>query len=212
METQQTYRSHSHKSEGAVFLFLLMLIAMGLAMMSGCSTVRTTAERDNTVSFGQYRSFAWLPPDQKELHNNITARNQATLIQNAVDKELEMRGMAADTAAPDLLLRYHIGQQNYTSYHNEPVYSYASPQPFFWGRRMWYTGGGFYPVYNRTYRTVISEGVLSVDAIDRKTNNVIWRGVSSERVDNLANMTADLPKVVQAMFEKYPVQAQTSLK
>jgi hypothetical protein len=78
-------------------------------------------------------------------------------------------------------------------------------QPFLWGRRLWYGGGGYYPVYNRTYRTVISEGVLSVDVIDRKTNNVIWRGISAERVDNLANMSADIPKITQAMFEKYPI-------
>jgi hypothetical protein len=146
METT-IYHNRGRKSDSALLVFLLLIAITIVAMVSGCSSVRVTSEQDNNAQFSAYRSFAWLPPDQKDLQQNVTARNQAAIIQNAVDMQLEQRGMKPDTTAPDILLRYHIGQKNNVSYHNEPVYQYAPMQPFLWGRRLWYGGGGYYPVY-----------------------------------------------------------------
>lgn len=186
---------------------LLMLVTAAMTVLSGCSTARISAEQDKNISFDTYHTFAWLPPDQKDLQTNITIRNQADAIQSAVDRELEIRGMLPDTSAPDLLVRYYIGTHDHTTYHNEPIYSYPMSQPFFWGRRMWYgSGGGYYPVYNRSYQTVVRDGTLSVDVIDRKTNNVIWRGASEERVDDLASMSAGISQNTRAIFEKYPIR------
>jgi Domain of unknown function (DUF4136) len=208
MKTTNSYPSDSKISNLATAAFaLLTLVTATMAAFSACSTARITSEQDKNVSFDTYHTFAWLPPDQKDLQTNITIRNQADAIQNAVDRELEIRGMLPDTSAPDLLLRYYIGTHDHTTYHNEPVYSYAMSRPFFWGRRMWYGGGGgYYQVYNRTYQTVVRDGTLTVDVIDRKTNNVIWRGISEERVDNLADMSAGISQNTRAIFEKYPLR------
>lgn len=212
MNTNSISRPQSRTADQALLLFLLLIVVMCLALLSGCSTLRVSSETDHNASFGQYRTFAWLPPDQKDWQTNISARNQANLIQNTVDKELAMRGMTADTAAPDVLLRYHIGAQNQATYHNQPVYSYAPPQPIFWGRGVWYAGGGYYPVYNRTYRSIVREGTLSVDVIDRRTNNVVWRGLSAERVDHYTGLGTEIPKIIQAIFERYPVRPMLSAK
>jgi hypothetical protein len=206
MKITNSYPSDSKISNFTIAFALLMLVAASMTTLSGCSTARISAEQDKNISFNTYHTFAWLPPDQKDLQTNITVRNQADAIQGAVDRELEIRGMLPDTSAPDLLVRYYIGTHDHTTYHNEPVYSYAMSRPFFWGRRMWYGGGSYYPVYNRSYQTVVRDGTLSVDVIDRKTNNVIWRGVSEERVDDLASMTAGISQNTRAIFEKYPIR------
>lgn len=208
MKTTNSYPSESKISHLTTVAFaLLTLVVATMAVFSGCSTARISAEQDKNVAFDTYHTFAWLPPDQKDLRTNITVRNQADAIQSAVDGELEIRGMLPDTSDPDLLVRYYIGTHDHTTYHNEPMYSYPMPQPFFWGRRMWSGGGGgYYPVYNRTYQTVVRDGILSVDVIDRKTNNVIWRGVSEESVDDLASMSGGISKNTRAIFEKYPIR------
>jgi Domain of unknown function (DUF4136) len=206
MKTTNSYPSDSKISNLTAVFALLTLMAATMTVLSGCSTARISAEQDKNISFDAYHTFAWLPPDQKDLQKNIMVRNQADVIQGAVDRELEVRGMRPDTSAPDLLIRYYIGTHEHTTYHNEPMYSYPMSQPFFWGRRMWYSGGGYYPVYNRTYQTVVRDGMLSVDVIDRKTNNVIWRGISEESVDNLADMSAGISQNTRAIFEKYPIR------
>jgi hypothetical protein len=207
MKTANNYPSESKISNLTAAFALLMLITASMTTLSGCSTARISAEQDKNISFDTYHTFAWLPPDQKDLEKNITVRNQADAIQSAVDRELEIRGMLPDTSAPDLLVRFYIGIHDHTTYHNEPMYSYPMSQPFFWGRRMWYGGGGgYYPVYNRSYQTVVRDGTLSVDVIDRKTNNVIWRGASEERVDDLASMSAGISQNTRAIFEKYPIR------
>jgi hypothetical protein len=174
-------------------------------MLFGCSSVRTAADQERTATFNQYRTYAWLPADRANMQTDTDAQNQSMVFQNAVDKELETRGMVADTNEPDILLRYHVGTQNQITYHNESMHSYSPSQSFSGGRHMWHSNGN-YSVNNGTYRTPVREGMLSVDAIDRKTSNVIWRGISKERVDTLTNMNADMSMITRSMFEKYPTQ------
>lgn len=213
METNQLYRSYRSRIDKALILFLTLIVASCIALLSACTTpLRVSAERDRTVAFERYRTFAWLQPEQKDWQNNISARNQAELIQTAVTKELETRGMRVDTATPDLLLRYQSGIQNYTGYRTMPVYGYAPPIPFFFGRSLWYGGGGYYPMYSRSYRTNIREGTLNIEVIDRKTNNVIWRGLSEERLYSRGGMNADIPYIIQVIFEHYPLRPIVSAK
>lgn len=212
MEMNQLYRPYSRRTGKALLLFVVLLVASCIIVLSACSTpLRISTERDKTVSFEQYRTFAWLQPEQKDWQNNISARNQAAMIQTAVTKELEIRGMRVDTATPDLLLRYQSGIQNYTGYRTIPVYGYAPPMPFFFGRSLWY-GGGYYPMYSRSYRTNIREGTLAIEVIDRKTNNVIWRGLSEERLYSRSGINADIPYIIQIIFEHYPLRPMVSAK
>jgi hypothetical protein len=209
MKTNPINRSHSRSADRALMFFLLVIVASCLVVLSGCtSAVRVSAERDRTVSFEQYRTYAWIPPDQKDWQSNIFVRNQAGLIQNTVGRELEVRGMMPDTAAPDVLLRYSIGTQDHAAYRRAPVYGYAS-FPFFFGRSFLY--GAYNPMYSN-YRTVIREGILNVEMIDRKTNNVVWRGLSAQRLYSRADANVDIPKIIHAMFEQYPVRPIVSVR
>jgi hypothetical protein len=205
---------HSHRSSGnvPVLLFLLALVVFCLALVEGCSSLQVASQSDNTVVFERYKTYAWLAPDAKDVEamkNSITLRTQTELIQRNADNALQELHINADTTAPDLLFRSHIAAKTETSYINQPRYHYMPGIPWYAGHRMWFSTGGSYFVTNSAYRTQHTDGTILIDAIDRKTGNVIWRGWSSETIQSMSDLNRDIPQAVKKIFERYPVQRQS---
>jgi hypothetical protein len=138
-------------------LFLVLSLA---ALAAGCSSVSTGSDYDESVRFGEYGSFAWVPPHPDKLiypmeRNSILDRR----IRGAVESVLEEKGYARETKEPDVLLGYFIKLQekvDVTSW----GYGYRG--------HSWHGGG----VDVRTW----TEGTLVLDVIDAKSKEVVWRG------------------------------------
>lgn len=169
----------------------------------GCTTVSTYSEKDNSVSFGNYKTFAWLPIDQKDMRENIRLRNQTMVIHESVEKELEKRGLAPDTTAPDILLRFTLKTITRTEFVNQPVYTYPAGYGW-WGRGHYWYGPG-YVVYNR-YPVKVRDGSLVIDVIERESGNVIWRGWSTEELNNSKAFSKNIPEMIKNIFDRYPVK------
>lgn len=174
---------------------LLMLIVFAAASV-GCSSISVNHDYDREADFPSYKSFAWVPQQTTAVGDAKQAMQTNTLldkrIRNAVNAELESRGMAIDTENPDLLIAYHTGIDQKV---NVTDWGYSYPR-YYGG---W--GGGNVDV------TTYDEGTLIVDLIDYKTKQLVWRGAATKAL--ASNPTPEqqeknLNEVIQKIFAAYP--------
>jgi hypothetical protein len=190
------------------FRLMVFLSAMVGLLVGGCSTLSTHSETDTTVSFTPFKTFAWLPTSPTLLKESLELRNESVIIQTIADKELERRGLSADTTNPDLLFRYTVKYVNRIGHYTVRDYTY---EPYYyggWGRGWYPRYYGFgtpYVVHYQTYPVKLKDGSLLVEAIDRKTGNVIWRSWSEETVYRNGTIADAVPDAVRQIFDRYPI-------
>ncbi|WP_259015134.1 DUF4136 domain-containing protein [Emticicia fluvialis] len=183
-------------------LNIALLIGMiGLGISGADAQVIT--HKDPSADFSKFRTFAWVEPDirtNNPLYNNELVSKK---IQTDVDQALLSKGLSIDTSQPDLLLRFHTNAEKETtrgfSYGGAyPMIGYTRIGRFIVPYNMGYWGGGYSSPYTYT------EGTLVIDAIDAKTNKLVWQGSISSAINN-QKLDRQIEKGVAKIMKKYPV-------
>lgn len=177
-------------------IYILSIIWLFVA----CSSQKYHTTRIVNQDFKQYKTYGWLTPVDslsKGYYNNDIAR--ANIMETA-NQELEARGLTYDRDNPDVLFRYIaiVNNRSQNRYASHP-FSYGP-----WGRyhpAAWYAYYSHYPVGKERYRV----GHIIIEARDQQSNTVIWQARGSGRVSSPESATNTLPKVVQGIFNEYPV-------
>lgn len=177
------------------FLFASIILA-------SCASYQYNTMRDEKVDFSQYRTYGWLPPVDslsKSYFDNDIAR---TNILDASNSELQARGLSYSKDNPDLLFRYITIVNNKSRLVYGSSYAYGGP----WGwYRPWFSPYyGYYstyPVAKERYRYAH----LIIEAVDRKTNKVVWQARGSGEVNSPEKAATNVAKVVKGVFKQYPL-------
>ncbi len=186
--------------------FFLSVIA--LLILGSCASYNYHTTRQQSTDFNQYRTYGWLPPVDslsKDYFTNDIAKGN---ILTTANKELETRGLSYTKENPDILFRY-IAIVN-----NKSRLVYGSPYygGFGWGGPWgWYRPWGYYGYYGGSYpvgKERVRYGHIILEAIDRRTNAVIWQARGSGQIDVPEKAINDLPKVVTGIMKEYPVPVQ----
>ncbi len=182
------------------YFFLMILV-------SGCLNSTIYSDYDRSNNFSLYKTYAWLPKNTKhnrEFDDAIVDKN----ILNYVANELNSRGYHLNVDNPDILLDYDITVEKkvetistpvYRTSHNFSGYNNSFRSPAF------RNGGGYVPRY-RNQKIVYKEGTLTVMVIDKKKNQMVWKGWSEGTFNGVATFEVELPKDIHALFKKYPIQ------
>lgn len=193
-------------------IYSLTILMVGL--LASCSRYTYYSVGNNSTNLSRYRTFAWLPPIKQTrnvAYNNDIADQR---IHESATAQLENKGLRLKGKKPDLLVRYMIMVDEKERVIDQPVYNYVGggyyPRfgGFYGGRRAYYYAySAPYPVYvgNDIQRVPYKEGTLVIDMIDRKSGKVIWRGYGIGEVDNPAQAVNDIPKVVDGILSKLPL-------
>lgn len=175
---------------------LIILVAFAAASI-GCSSISTNYDYDREADFQSYKSFAWVPQQTTSVGDAKQAQQTNTLldkrVRNAVNAELEGRGMTIDVENPDLLVAYHTGIDQKVS-----VTDYGYSYPRYYGG--W--GGG-----SSVDVTSYDEGTLIVDLIDYKSMQLVWRGSATKALESNPTpeqMDKNIHDVIQKIFSVYP--------
>jgi hypothetical protein len=205
-----------------VIYSLALIVGLGI-MAGGCTTERVYSDQVKGVEFSSYKTYAWIPTgkdttEQSDFNNDVTYQN----IRQATDKEMAKRGYVLDATNPDLLLNVHANFEKREELVQRPMYStyYNYYYPGF-NNYAYYPGyfpgyvGSYYGGYGYHNSPMISgydiqeieytEGTVVIDAIDRKSQKVIWRGWTEERLDDPDDLD-ELYDNVDNVFKKYPVK------
>lgn len=192
----------------AVALFGAALVAAGCA-----SGPRVRAERDKTVDFSQYRTFAFADPLGTDREGYQTIVSQ--YLKAATQRELEARGLRLVDAGPQLLV-------NFSGKLSEKFRTTTVPSS---GITFGYGHGSYYGYRTGIYTTwplyapetrvdSYTEGTLNVDIIDAAKKQMIWEGVAVGRVtdETMENLQPKINETVAAIFVNYPIKSASQLQ
>ncbi|HQQ94888.1 MAG TPA: DUF4136 domain-containing protein [Bacteroidia bacterium] len=189
-------------------LYYSVLFFLSGLFLSGCATVLTGSDKDNTVNFFQYKSFAWYARDPSsfkndQFDNQIIESN----VKNLVSGELKRRGFTVDLDEPDLLINYDLMIEKKTEQVQTPIYyhpyNYGFYNPYRPDIRPY-----AYPSPIISYQTEnipYKEGTLTISIVDKKTNRLIWRGWGVGTVSDAQTYESELPKAIHEIFKAFPV-------
>ena len=183
---------------------IMMAGAMAM-LLSACATgLRVYTDADPAADFSRYRTFAFYESAGKSDEKYATLHGQR--IEDAVSAALEARGYSVDINTPDLLINYHLKTEEKTR---------TSP-PVYYGGYYGYRSGMYvgWPGYVEPgYVDNYTEGTITVDMVDRRTDQMIWEGTAIGRIDSEFRNNPDLGvrNAVAAIFGKYPYVAGSSV-
>jgi len=158
--------------------------------MSCSSVYDISYDYDKQTNFAGLKTYDWLPvPREVKVDTLVQDR-----IKNAVNSELEARGLRMTSDEPDFSIAMHAGTEEKVGYSQDAWgYGYGS-----------YWGGGRYRKYE------YEEGTLVLDFVDTASKKLIWRGAAKvfvdskmtpEKIDKLVN------EAVQKILKNFPPPA-----
>jgi len=191
------------------FKFFGALIVAGFALAS-CGSI-AHIERDETVNFSNYKTFAWVNSSETEsdsVEKVVSLTEQK--VRKAVNSELAKQGWREAKNRPDVLLSYDVLVEKSVKEDNNPVYS--RPYTRF-----------LYNPYTRRYVALrypsqflgydndqyeIREGTITITMVDAKTNKTVWQGWTTDEVNSKNLTSKEIENSVKNIFRKFDVASK----
>lgn len=188
---------------------VLILSVLMFSVLGSCSSQKYHTTRIQSKDFTQYKTYGWLAPVDslsKDYYNNDIAKDN---ILRTANQELEARGLTYAKENPDILFRYVAIVNNKSRIvYSSPMWGGWGPwgmgfRPWGWGWSPWGMGfGGFsHPVGKERVRY----SHIIIEALDRRTNTVVWQARGTGEVDVPEKAINNLPKVISGVMREYPV-------
>jgi hypothetical protein len=189
---------------------LLITTAIGIATLAAPVDAQTVKVNWRTKApFGDYKTFTWKANEGQE---NTFYRQ---FVRQDVEEQMTKKGLTeASGASADLIAVYHFSTQEVadSTTTSDGFGMDGGPWGGGWsgvgGWGGWGMGGG--GMMGGGISTTETEprtmGILTVDLVDSKTKQVVWRGQATE--DSLSNNQKgdekQVQKSVEKMFAKFP--------
>lgn len=180
----------------------VLFILSAIILTSCSSSLKTTSQYDETKDFSAYKTFSFMgwTSDVRTM-----SKEDKTLIEQSVKKELEARGMTYSKFNGDVILSLFLiidESSHQTAYRNHYMpysgYSYSVP----WA---WSYGYEATQYRQHNYRS----GTLVIDMFDESTKSLTWQGVIQSKINEKPEARQySIPRVIAAAFKKYPVKAE----
>ncbi|NJW51422.1 DUF4136 domain-containing protein [Salinimicrobium oceani] len=188
--------------------FLSLSILAGLLVTSCGPKVDTNKKVARSMS--SYSSYAFLPnQDTIQTSNYDNARVNEVVI-DEIRTSMQEKNYRLDRNQPDLLVYYHLMMDEEMAVNANPVYTNYS-----YYRPGYYVGPYYRNYAYNNYFTIprivgssveqipYKEGTLVIDLIDRRTNEIVWRGTAQDVIER-NNLETELRSYVDAIFERLP--------
>jgi hypothetical protein len=153
-----------------------VLLITVLLFLTACSSLKVQSDYDPKFNFSSLKSYEIIYREDK---NNSLVNNR---IEHAIFQELAQKGFhkvksKQDSKNTDFYIIFHTQVSSKTDIFTDYSYMHVSP----------YTVSAHYIPTTRVYN--YDEGKLVVDFVDVKTNELIWQGIATDRLNSL-----DTPK------------------
>ena len=190
------------------FNYLMTFFILTLVLSSCGPKVRT--EKKAQVNFNQFSSFAFLPNQDTIKTSRYDNALVNEIVIDEVRKNMQRLDYRLDRNQPDLLVYYHLMFDEGVSVNASPVYtnySYYRPGYYVGPYYRNYIYDNYFTIPRIAGTTIqevpYKEGTIVVDIINRRTNEIIWRGKANDVVTP-SNLEARLRDYVNAIFSQFP--------
>jgi hypothetical protein len=169
---------------------LLLLVAL-----VGCAGLEVGHDYDPEVDFATLKTYDWIPMNKQTGAKELTAKK----IMNAVNGQLNAKGLTMNREAPDFLIGMQVSGK--TSYGGSVGAGASVGIPV--GKGHINVGGG------RSRAREKHEGTLVLDFIDPESKSLIWRGTATSTVNPNATPEEQIDlinRAVAEMLTQFPQQ------
>ncbi|MGO4221186.1 DUF4136 domain-containing protein [Lysobacter sp. TAF61] len=181
---------------------LILFVAMGIAMLSGCATTPAVfTDYDPGVSFGQYRTYRWAQKPE-----GYSPLEQQRLVA-AVDAKLRERGWTQSTEAQIDIVANVATETRYSldSFYSGPAWGGWGWGGGWGGWGCCGGGWGWGASYGSTTTRAYTYGTLVLDMFDSQSKRAIWRGIAQGTIpSNPQRQTTNMLASVDKMFATFP--------
>lgn len=185
----------------------ILVPLISVMFLSACSTLSVNYDYNQQSDFNNYTSYDWLPfPDNLQ----VDPLNQDRFV-NAVNNNLDNKGISRNTTQPDFLIATHFGKKREVQV-TDWGYTYA-PIHHYRGYGYMHPGVSTYPgVISRSNRISVLEyenGTLILDFIDAKDKTLLWRATAKAIINPSSNperQTARINEAVTKILQNFPPQ------
>ena len=166
-------------------------------VLVGCSSLNVNTDYDQSFDFSKLKKFRFAS-DEEASKTDMLAKNPflKNRIRESVKNELVKKGYQfIEGGGADFVVNLMVGKEEKTSVSSTPTVSYGYGYGY-WGG---YYGGSSVTVTNYT------EGTLIIDLIDTGKNQLVWRGVITDVLDNTATTQEEkrVPRLLPLEEEKH---------
>lgn len=157
------------------FQFTFCFIFIFFLILCGCSSVRVNSDFDPAADFSAIHTYSW---KKVNIQGDALAQNPLLYksIVGSIDRYLQVKGyQKTEPNSADVLVAIHAGvkeKMRMTDRGAGPRGYYADPWYHSWRRR-----GS--PYDSRIDVSYYTEGTLVIDVVERKKQELIWRGVGT---------------------------------
>jgi hypothetical protein len=106
---------------------------------------------------------------------------------------------------------YYNNNYNNNNYNNNSYNNQVMNSGYNVNRNYAYNNTPYIIGYN-TQQVAYNEGTLLIDVIDRKVNQMIWRGWSVDTLIDEEALEQELPGDIKRIFKKYPIPSLPAVK
>ncbi len=178
-------------------VFSLMLLAL---VFSGCSGITVSQDYAKNADFGDLKTYRWkLDPESKQRDDSELSPLVANRIREAIERELEAKGIAYDSDTPDFLIDYNLTVESKITSSNV-------------GTTVGFGTGGYGHIGGVVVSTApdirqYDEGTIYIDFYTAADDALVWRGISSQVIDKHDapdRVTKQINLNVQKILEQFP--------
>ena len=193
-------------------------LVLGLVLVTGlisCSRSLVRSDYDREINFARLETFDWKSESEYSGSNNL-AKNSLfeKRLKKAVEAELVAKNLSKQANSPDFLIAYSVAVEDKVDVRSDRFgygygYGYGySPGYYRFGFRSRYYGFGYGSGYYNNgglYGYQYKEATLILDFIDPASNELLWRGVYIDKIDDSGIITEDkINEAVTHILEKFP--------
>ena len=165
----------------------ISLLILIMSFIISCNSIRVTSDFNENIEFSELKTYAFSKSgiDKVELNDLDKKR-----ILKAIDIELYNKGFRKSSIEPDFIINFFTKTNNKINYY--PSNNYYGP----------YSGGYYMNSYLNSF--VYNEGVLFIDIVDHKKNELVWQGIGKGYIST--DRTEKKNEKIKAMVNKILLQ------
>jgi len=193
-------------------------LVLGLVLVTGlisCSRSLVRSDYDREINFARLNTFDWkseYSPSNSLAKNSLFEKR----LKKAVEAELDAKNLTKQANSPDFLIAYSVAVEDKVDVRSDRFgygYGYGySPGYYRFGYRSRYYGFGYGSGYYGNGGLDVyqyKEATLILDFIDPASNELLWRGVYIDEIDDSGIIKEDkINEAVKHILEKFPPESR----
>jgi hypothetical protein len=192
-----------------VKLFITLILAG--AFMISCGS-GSNISKDAAKKLENYDTYSYLPNKDTILSQDYNNQQIQETIIATINDNMASEGYAIENRQPDVLVYVHTMFDEKVAVNANPVYtnfSYYRPGHYIGPYYENYTYDNYFTIQRITADDAIKqlpykEKSIVIDFIDRRTNEILWRGTAPEEEISSKRLERDLRDYIDEIFTKFP--------